>query len=169
MDNKTYMEAASRTVSDKFFDDVVSRSMVLTQLCNFELIGRQLDAMKKAIYYGKPLKSVEPIEVIEPETAPNPDELHFFIGMVTELVEISQVLRDKWAGKDVGNKLADEMGDLDWYRINMYRVLGLDPEVVAEANIAKLRARFPDKFTTGAAIDRNESNENEALNGVLKS
>lgn len=45
------------------------------------------------------------------------------------------------------------------------RTLGLDMPSIRETNIAKLRTRYPQKFTTDAAINRDLGAENKTLGG----
>ena len=50
--------------------------------------------------------------------------------------------------------IAKEIGDVLWYCASLCDEYGLDLQAVAEANIAKLRKRFPDGFSSADSIAR---------------
>lgn len=52
--------------------------------------------------------------------------------------------------------IAKEIGDVLWYCASMCDEYGLDLQAVAEANIAKLRKRFPDGFSSADSIARTD-------------
>lgn len=54
--------------------------------------------------------------------------------------------------------LTEEIGDLMFYIVNLANVLNLDMELILEANVDKLKKRFPDGFSTKASIDREDQN-----------
>lgn len=162
-----YAKAVTRTISDKFITDVVRPDMLLHSLAQFEQITHHVDVFKKALFYGKPVKAVQ--DTFNTYNGGyEKDELHFITGIVTEVGELCEVLRAKWAGVlEDETKVADELGDIEWYLQNLYNKLGVSREQVWEANIAKLKARFPEKFTEDAAINRSESDEKAALTAAL--
>ena len=51
-------------------------------------------------------------------------------------------------------KLVKELGDIAWYLAETAYALDVDLDAVLEANIAKLRARYPDGFDTNKSINR---------------
>lgn len=51
-------------------------------------------------------------------------------------------------------KLIDELGDVLWYIAQTATGLGVNMQAVAEQNIAKLRARYPDGFSSERSINR---------------
>jgi uncharacterized protein YabN with tetrapyrrole methylase and pyrophosphatase domain len=59
--------------------------------------------------------------------------------------------------------LAEEMGDLFWYIAVICDALEVSFEDVMERNIAKLKARYGDKFTEHAATNRNLEEERRIL------
>lgn len=86
---------------------------------------------------------------------------HAAIGMCTETGEIQDQLKKHiFYGKplDMVN-VAEELGDLMWYVALMCDATGLDLTNVMENNIAKLRKRYPDKFTEHDALNRDTVNE----------
>ncbi len=99
--------------------------------------------------------------------------LHAFIGLETEVGEILDALKKHiFYGKelDVVN-LAEELGDLDWYKAiatdALATMLKRDPyeleTSIKQTNIAKLKARFPNKFNSTDAIERNLDVERQIL------
>lgn len=93
------------------------------------------------------------------------DNIHYTLGMFTEIAELADVFKKNLAyGKAIDwVNVSEEAGDLFWYLANFLRVNGFDPERIMEQNIAKLRARYPDKFTSERAINRDLENERKVL------
>ena len=95
------------------------------------------------------------------------DLLHAAIGMQTEAAEFSDMLKKRlFYGKelDIVN-LREELGDQLFYIAMALRALGTDFETVMERNIAKLKARYPEKFTEELAENRNLDKERAILEG----
>ena len=89
------------------------------------------------------------------------------LGLTGEAGELAEVVK-----KEVGHghpedreKIAKELGDVMWYVAAVASTYGLCLENVAEANIAKLRARYPEGFSTAASIARVDLNA-EVASGV---
>lgn len=53
-------------------------------------------------------------------------------------------------------KLAKELGDIAWYLAETAYALDLDLEDVFQANIDKLKKRFPEGFSTERSVNREE-------------
>jgi NTP pyrophosphatase (non-canonical NTP hydrolase) len=51
-------------------------------------------------------------------------------------------------------KVKKELGDVLWYVAAIATLLGLELDAVAEANLAKLRARYPNGFSEAASVER---------------
>ncbi len=54
------------------------------------------------------------------------------------------------------DKLAKELGDVLWYIAHASNVLGLNLADIAQANIDKLRKRYPDGFSAERSINRDK-------------
>lgn len=52
--------------------------------------------------------------------------------------------------------LAKELGDIAWYLAETATALGLTLEEILQANIDKLKARYPEGFSTEKSIHRTE-------------
>ena len=91
--------------------------------------------------------------------------LHAGIGMCTESGEFIDALKKHiFYGKtlDIVN-LKEEIQDLMWYIGIAMDELGTDFDTEQKKNIAKLKARYGDKFTSDAAINRNLEVERKIL------
>lgn len=97
--------------------------------------------------------------------------LHGSLGIVTEASELFAAIVNKQVSRMVGAEVSvdrtnvlEELGDLSWHIALIQAVLGVTDESVKAANIAKLRVRFPDKFTQEAAAGtRNVEEEQRAV------
>lgn len=138
----------------------------------YVIAGEALDNLKKALFYGKPMPS-DP--TVEPYPSPEPLEkladyntmrlLHAAIGMGTEAAEILDAMHKHiFQGEplDYAN-LEEEYGDSSWYMrlaataLRKFTGGGLYQIIVR--NIAKLKKRYPDKFTAEAALNRDLDSE----------
>lgn len=85
------------------------------------------------------------------------------MGLTGEAGEVCDLLKKvvfhgKPLDATVRTKLVLEMGDVLWYLAHAATTLGVTLDDVANANAAKLRARFPDGFTRAdAAAKRDEA------------
>jgi NTP pyrophosphatase (non-canonical NTP hydrolase) len=95
---------------------------------------------------------------------------HGGVGVATESVEIIEALRDVIIGMDVDVvNIGEENGDIGWYQAIIMDELGMDWDNVLDTVIAKLRKRFPEKFTNEAAINRDTDTERDLLESSLTS
>ena len=83
-----------------------------------------------------------------------------FLGLGGESGEVMELYK-----KHIGHghelnldKLAKELGDVLWYISAIATGLGLDLDAIAQANIDKLKARYPDEFSAERSINRVENN-----------
>lgn len=169
MNFQEYQSAAARTKSDQFHPELVD-PMQLASLCShLILITRQLDAIKKALFYGKGEIPVNRRESSVPLLHNvNPDILHMVLGIVTEAGEILDEVYSSTAKGNLFNPvhLVDETGDSLWYLANLMTELDTELAACAELNIEKLRRRFPEKFTSSQAINRDIASEQEAFSSL---
>ena len=143
-----------------------------------------LDAMKKNIFYGKPIdwnklaKAFDDIRFIS-EKMPcalnadmhdrldvDPRIFHSIVGICTESGELAELLARTIGfpenGFDVVN-FGEELGDIDWYKAIGTDATGLNPDNILDTVIKKLQKRYPDKFTSDDAINRNVDAERSLL------
>ena len=93
------------------------------------------------------------------------DYLHAGLGLVTEAAEFADNLKRMiyyGAEFDKVNAL-EELGDIRWYMAMMERSLGTNLDKIEKINLAKLRTRYPDKFTAKNALDRDIGKERVVL------
>jgi len=93
------------------------------------------------------------------------DILHAGLGLATESGEILDVLKKNHAYDkplDLVN-LREELGDALWYIALGARALGITLDEIASVNIAKLSARYPDRFSASDANDRDLARERVEL------
>lgn len=91
--------------------------------------------------------------------------LHASLGMVTEAAEFQDALKKHFIYGKVLDKTnaIEELGDILWYVALACDSLDVSMERVMDINIAKLRARFPEKFVETEAINRNLDAERAVL------
>lgn len=91
--------------------------------------------------------------------------LHGIMGVVTEAGELMDIIKryffyDK---EPLKVHIIEEIGDVFWYLAILCDALEIDFEMVWKRNIAKLRKRYPEKFTSKAAINRDLAAERKEL------
>lgn len=173
----SFQTDALRTKSDQFHLDAEKQLMLLSNLLSVMTIGALSDPLKKAIFYNKKfdpddgqahiLKSFGPLHnvMLSGDLTPYTDQIHAILGILTELAEVIQPLLEHiLEGKPLDKvNLAEEYGDMLWYIAIGLADLGVSMDAQQGRIIEKLRLRFPDKFTSEQAINRNLDEERKAL------
>lgn len=79
-------------------------------------------------------------------------------GISGEAGEVLEIVK-KYVGHghllDI-DKITKELGDVLWYVADVSAQLGIDLNDIAELNIKKLKARYPDGFSHNNSINRDE-------------
>jgi NTP pyrophosphatase (non-canonical NTP hydrolase) len=189
MDLKEYQQSAIRTesvpaeirVNKRFASALVSMFVKTTDI---------LDALKKAVIYNNPkkmdanildyLREIEYLMDTIRWQAPDwnlhgPDDkinmdtrvFHGILGMATESGELMNVIAENIrSDKAVDTvNVHEEMHDTSWYMAIIHDALGLDWSEGLARNIAKLKARYPEKFTEHHANNRDLDAERAILEG----
>ena len=150
----------------QFHAEIVNPAEVDFMLQAVITAGTWADRLKRALFYGKKPPgdsrwSTSSVSLV-PEMA---DLIHAMLGCVTESAEIAEHVRDVLTGaKPLDNvNLLEELGDQTWYIALALRYLESNFGEIFDGNIAKLRKRFPDKFTEAAAINRDLAAERAVL------
>jgi NTP pyrophosphatase (non-canonical NTP hydrolase) len=91
--------------------------------------------------------------------------LHAALGVCTESGELQDMLKKHLIyGKDFDPiNVIEECGDVLWYLALALDATGFSLQDCMERNIAKLRKRFPDRFTSEKALVRDLDAERAAL------
>lgn len=91
--------------------------------------------------------------------------LHAALGLQTEAGEFADPIKKYvFYGKPIDHVLLEEeLGDLTWYIALACNALGLDMMAVMEKNVAKLKQRYPEKFTEDKALNRDLDAERKIL------
>jgi NTP pyrophosphatase (non-canonical NTP hydrolase) len=83
----------------------------------------------------------------------------FGLGLTGEAGEVADLIK-----KHIGHghpmavaAITKELGDVIWYWMALCQLLKIDPEEVLQANVKKLRARYPDGFS----VERSKNREQE--------
>jgi NTP pyrophosphatase (non-canonical NTP hydrolase) len=176
---KNYEKKAAVTTSPEFFPENVSYK-ALNYFLGFTLQQIiEIDRIKKALFYDKKymhlmsgVKHFGGTETltacIEDNEKAKIDLLHGILGIVSESGELIELWQK---AVESGNfdklNLKEEIGDIFWYCSLLCGVAKTNFSEVMEANIRKLRARYPNKFSTYDATHRNLQAEEISLNGFL--
>lgn len=99
------------------------------------------------------------------DVTPYHDLLHGAMGVATEAGELLDVVKKNWAyHKPIDHvNIREEIGDVLWYLALLARATGSDLDQIAATNVAKLRARYPEKFTNEQALHRDLGAERAIL------
>lgn len=138
-------------------------------------ISEVLDDIKKAIFYGKLITintgsiASNQIENFRNEIQDDKriDLLHASIGKLTEAAEFAKtVLAHLFEGEELDKvNLIEEIGDGFWYDAIAANALGVSFEEIQQINLAKLKKRYPEKFTEECANVRDLDSERDVLEG----
>jgi len=89
---------------------------------------------------------------------------HGVIGIATEAGEMVQgLLASLKSGKIDRTNIKEELGDILWFFAIICDVFGFSIEKIMESNNAKLRQRYPEKFTVECTTNRDVDAEREVL------
>ncbi len=172
-----YQAEAVQTLSDSFFGEFVSRAELLGALQAFSIAAARLDEIKKRLFYGRNVEAMPmfvPEESIESTECPwtGSEEViaHAIIGVGTEAGELADgliaALINKFGGEETAFdlvNLGEEGGDVLWYLAALAQGTEISIDGMMRANIAKLRKRYPNKFTAYDANNRDLGGERDIL------
>lgn len=178
---RTESRIPSVTLNKQVYKDLVNA---------FVAIGSVLDQVKKNTFYRKPYNITEVQSLLrmaggciqnvaedvevgtwpndtgkgDIETRANSRLFHSVIGIATEAVELLEAVSVDSPDVDTTN-LREEFGDLMWYIAIGVDETGGNFDAMIDKVIAKLKARYPNKFTSEDAINRNLEIERLILEG----
>lgn len=184
-----YIAEAKLTLSPGFHGEKVTLIELKKALQTFINAGNELDKIKKALFYGRG-ESIGMTNAPEarlcdqalvmfngyneggPADQLTAEErhmaevvIHAIVGKATESAESVELLFKTIFGfnKFDRTNALEEVGDGFWYDAILLGVLGSDFDAEQRRNIAKLRARFPNRFTEYDANNRNLAAERRVL------
>lgn len=184
MDINTYQKEAIRTdlpdytvVQQRIHEN---KDTLQKAIMGFMISSSTLDLMKKKVMYnadhlkllkldGELSKTLHefPGDFVE-RVARDPlmsQLFHYTIGVITEANEMVVALAKASYGQlDVTN-VGEEISDANWYMANIANRLNLSMEDLLTKNNAKLKARYPEKFTDENANVRDLEVERQILEG----
>lgn len=171
MNSVDYLAASARTASGQLHQALITPALLQAVLSQAIAAGQQADALKKTLFYGKALgNALDSVQDVTNSSvscdlqAINPDVLHAALGLYTEATEMLESVLATLQGKSFDSVNAfEECGDCEWYLAMFYRALGRTPEEARTANIAKLQARYPDRFSGVQAVQRDLDKERAIL------
>jgi NTP pyrophosphatase (non-canonical NTP hydrolase) len=169
MQASEYQAQFGRTRAPVFFPHNVHPAFVGQLMEARKKSADIIDAVKRALIYGNTerLKKTDYAKVAEnPLDLPyfmDVDELHAILGMEGEVGEISEAVLSDDPRDVIRARIVDEAGDFLWYLALLCDKFDIKFEELFAGNIAKLAKRYPDKFTTDLAVNRDLKAEAEVF------
>lgn len=167
-----YIKEARRTRSDDYHGENVSFHEFRDYLAVAIKSLRDLDHIKKALFYGKKIEhdktkgdcSLLPAWVADSDEQAI-DIMHGIIGKATEAGELLEALyKCTMDGEPLDESNAiEEVGDGLWYDALILGALGSSFEDAQRINISKLCKRYPEKFTAERAEHRDVEAEKKVM------
>jgi NTP pyrophosphatase (non-canonical NTP hydrolase) len=95
---------------------------------------------------------------------------HMIMGLITEVGELTDTFKKELAYRKEIDwiNIQEEMADILWYIAGLCDINGFDLEEIMDNNIKKLMTRYPERFTTEHALNRNLSAERKVLEELNK-
>jgi NTP pyrophosphatase (non-canonical NTP hydrolase) len=153
-------------VTEKKFEeglklDETQSNKVGTLRNHFHSQSSNADAIKRELIYHD--NQPEYYKTLPQDKA---ELLHAALGLFEAQELFEALYRHIFMGEplDVAN-IKEEIGDLNWYLAIIKRKLNLTQEEINEVNIAKLKARYGDKFSAEKALNRDLATERKILEG----
>lgn len=117
-------------------------------------------------YQTEAMRTKSPFDSLEAIAKNFPEIMHACFGAANETGEIFRnIKRASYGGKDLDlTNLDEEFGDLLWFVALYCDGRGTTISDLMDKNIAKLKVRFPDKFT----VDKNENRDTEAEAAAMR-
>jgi NTP pyrophosphatase (non-canonical NTP hydrolase) len=170
-----YIQEAAVTNSRQWNAKNLDLDTFIDALCKIIIAANTVDSHKKLLFYGKNKETFKSSGVpctqlpnlISNDRELAEDLIHGILGIITEAGELAECLYDAIIqGKEIDLvNIREEMGDSFWYHAIMAKAMHITFDEIEVSNIAKLRARYPEKFTSEAAINRNLELERKVLEG----
>ncbi len=156
------------------------------------IAGEILDQVKRKIFYGEngdykaeklnaaaeKLAKLDAFDITADEfinrnaklalEGANTRVIHGIIGLITETAELGEALLTYIdTGSFDAVNVVEELGDVRWYETVIQDELNITDGDLFQLLIAKLSARYGDKFSDTAAVLRDIGNEREVLERIV--
>lgn len=176
-----------------FYTDQAMRTESIIDLASFDIdtlkkvlavsiaVGNLLDDIKKNIFYNKPINmdkwndnlskiSNQGIELnLENKQSINMDTrlLHSILGIATEGTELLEAIDSTITNQHTTDidtvNIREELFDVMWYMLIAHNTCEFNFEETLKMGFHKLQVRYPDKFTSDSATNRNLEQERSTL------
>ena len=85
--------------------------------------------------------------------------LNSALGLCGESGEVADIVKKfRFQGHDLDfEHIAKELGDISWYLAVGAYAIGYDLETILQMNVDKLKARYPDGFSTDRSLHRDKN------------
>lgn len=174
MNTGQYISDAKRTLSPSWHGDKVAKHLFVGIINSCIKAANDLDKVKKTLFYGRDNNlnpalgqsdiSSLPSSMVMPVGADAANVIHAILGKFTEAGELLEALKACMNGEAFDRVNAvEEIGDGFWYDAILLDEMASDFMDAQRINIAKLRARFPDKFEAVQANERDLTAERAIL------
>jgi NTP pyrophosphatase (non-canonical NTP hydrolase) len=159
-----------------------NKTTVHTAIYGFMISSGALDLMKKKIAYDAQPDKLFKVDAQNSATLLNfqnpifldkiaesselSQQFHYVIGAITELNELMVALaKGAITGTLDKVNVGEEIGDVQFYLNAATERLELDMEDILDKNVSKLESRYPEKFSSENATNRDLGKEREILEG----
>jgi hypothetical protein len=175
---RTESTVAPLTLDLAVFKEVLSASVAAGNLADFlkkkAAYNKPIDLAKWQAYVADMAKAADYLKNITSQDSFNDANgnvieldtriFHGVIGLFTESTELMEAMQ---TALDVGQwdvvNIKEELGDQEWYKAILVDAIGANMEAIQDRVIEKLRARYPEKYTDEAAINRDLVTERAIL------
>ncbi len=183
MDVNQCIQDAIRTESK--IPNIQTNGAALLSIMNiFVATGNLLDDLKKNIFYNKPINREKwnlQLEELKDNIGYVPDSdnyqkvtdqlqvdprlFHAIVGIATESTELVEaVIKVLESGEEIDNvNVREEFFDAMWYILIGHDVINKDISETLTMGFDKLKKRYPDKFASESAINRDLVTERQIL------
>lgn len=149
--------------------DIIKKHIIYGKDVDFEMLKEEVNAMVGSYGFLSVTLKIGPTsnDVAVSGNDMNLRLLHAAIGMFTESGEMLEALckQLKTGSLDFVN-FSEELGDSDWYKAIAHNELGISEEHIRGFIIKKLAKRYPEKFTSEAALNRDLDAERQILEEI---
>lgn len=168
MNTEQYREEIKNTIAPHYNTNV-SYVELYDTLCDAINLGGTIDTLKRALFYANK-GPTEPAQIAMPILMQEQIYvLHGIIGLIGEACELAEVALDliESGGHIDTINAVEEVGDVLWYTDLITNGLGVSLEAALDANVAKLKARYPDKFSYDGRLNNDKQAERDAISNAL--